>query len=114
VGLGYCVQRHIDIQEVHMLKYREVNPLNVHGLRRLEFCPPHFTPVRFDLRTQDKAITDWIWANCSGRFYFGDYYQVDPDGKKSMCKQVCFEIASEATYLALFLDQINRSGTDIW
>jgi hypothetical protein len=97
-----------------MLKYREVNLLNVHGLRRLEFCPPHFTPVRFDLRTQEKAITDWIWSHCAGRFYFGDYYQVDPNGKKSMCKQACFEIASEATYMALFLDQINQPTNDLW
>lgn len=97
-----------------MLKYREVNPLNVHGLRRIEYCPPHFTPVNFDLRTQEKAIVDWIWSNCAGRFYFGDFFQIDEAGKKVMCKQAAFEVPSEATYLALFLDQINQSNNTLW
>jgi hypothetical protein len=43
-----------------MLKYGEINPLNVFGLRRVEHCPPHFEQVHFNLHVNDKKITDWI------------------------------------------------------
>lgn len=97
-----------------MLGVNEINPLNVHGLRRLEHCPPHFLPVCFDLYTDEKNITDWVYTNLIGRFYFGDHVAVDNTGKKSMCKMLAFEIHSEASYFGLFLDTINKSNADIW
>jgi hypothetical protein len=92
----------------------EINPLNVHGLRRLEHCPPHFLQVCFDLHTDERNITDWVYTNLTGRFYFGDYVLVDSAGKKSMCKMLAFEIHSEASYLGLFLDTINKSSLELW
>jgi hypothetical protein len=91
-----------------MLKYGEANPLAVFGLRQLDYCPPHFTVVDFDARTTDKNITDWIWANLSGRFYFGDYYYKNEDSSVHYQKRVAFELASEASMFALMLDTINR------
>jgi hypothetical protein len=96
-----------------MLKYGEVNPLNVHGLRRTEHKPPHFTPFQFDLRVNEKDISDWIWANLTGRFYYGDHVEVRDTGSRSMCKVVAFEIASEASYFGLFIDKINQPN-DFW
>jgi hypothetical protein len=60
-----------------MLKYGEVNPLNVFGLRRLDHCPPHFTKIHFDLRTSFKDITDWVFENLEGRFYANDSFSED-------------------------------------
>lgn len=91
-----------------MIKYGEVNPLNVHGLRRLEHCPPHFAKVEFSIRVPEKTITDWIYENFDGRFWFGDQYFKTPGGSVSYNKCASFEIGGEASYFALILDQINQ------
>jgi hypothetical protein len=89
-----------------MLKHNEANPLTVFGLRELDHCPPHFTCVRFDLKTKEKDITDWIWTNLSGRFWVGDTYYQEED-RLNFQKCAAFEMASEASMFALILDQIN-------
>lgn len=93
---------------------RGINPLNVHGLRRVEHCPPHFFRVEFDLATDEKDITDWVYTNLDGRFYFGDYYNIDTTGRRTMCKVLAFENHSEATYFGLFMDQINTRSQQLW
>lgn len=90
-----------------MLKYGEVNPLNVFGLRRMEHCPPHFVRVDFDLKTESKYITDWIYENLAGRFYFNDAYTVDSAGRTQMCYRAAFESGGEASMFGLMLDTIN-------
>lgn len=92
-----------------MLKHNEVNPLSVFGLRRMEHCPPHFSPVRFDIRVNEKQITDWIWENLDGRFYVGDHYSESGNGNFISQKMVAFEEPGEASYFALVLDTINRT-----
>jgi hypothetical protein len=90
-----------------MIKHGDPNPLNVFGLRRLDHSPPHFTRVAFDLRVDPKNISDWVYENLEGRFWFGDHYQVDDNGRVGFCKAVSFEIAAEASYFGLVLNQIN-------
>jgi hypothetical protein len=99
-----------------MLKYGEINPLAVFGLRQLEHCPPHFTAVDFERRTaNDKVISDWVWTNLAGRFWYGDYYYKSADGNVQVCKRIAFEIPSEASMFALIIDSINvRSNDTIW
>jgi hypothetical protein len=96
-----------------MLKHKEVNPLAVFGLRELDWCPPHFVRVEFELKTTDKTIMDWIWSHLEGRFWFGEYYSKDSANLVSFCKCVGFEVAGEASMFALVLDQINKHD-DIW
>ena len=91
-----------------MLKHHDVNPLNVHQLRRMDHCPPHFTPVTFNLSTSEKAITDWVWENLQGRFFFGDRYSTKEDGTLDLGKTVAFEQPGEASYFALMLSSINQ------
>lgn len=90
-----------------MLKYGEVNPLAVFGLRKLDHCPPHFTRVEFDCRVSVKEISDWIHANLEGRFFLGDTYSPSEDSNTKMSKCAAFENPGEASYFALQLDQIN-------
>jgi hypothetical protein len=91
-----------------MLKYGEVNPLAVFGLRQLDHCSPHFTRVDFNLSTNEKVISDWIWANCIGRFWIGDRYYKREDNTVDFQKCAAFEIPGEASMFALILDQINK------
>jgi hypothetical protein len=94
-----------------MLKHNEVNALNVFGLRRVDHCPAHFTRFSFDINTSDKTITDWIYENLTGRFYYGDEYFVhESNGRVGMHKCAAFEQAGEASYFALQLDTINRNS----
>jgi hypothetical protein len=95
-----------------MLKYGEVNPLAVFGLRRLNHCPPHFTCVEFDSRVNEKELTDWVFVNLTGRFYLGDRYTERDDGSTTMLKCAAFEHPGEASYFALQLDQINSHNLD--
>lgn len=90
-----------------MLKQNEVNPLNVFGLRRMNHCPPHFEYLCFDLKTQEKNVTDWIYEHLSSRFFFGDVYIFDANkGGAVLCHKVAFEDSSELTYFAMFLDSV--------
>lgn len=93
-----------------MLKHGEVNPLNVFGLRQLNYCPPHFEVISFDLYVSPKVITDWIYENLEGRFYLGDHYQPDDADptKIKMLKAAGFERHEEASYFGLFLPSINK------
>lgn len=96
-----------------MLRTGEVNPLNVHGIRRVDYCPPHFTSVEFDLATDEKAISDWIFTHLTGRFFYGDHVSIDSQGRRSMSKKVAFEIGSEASYFGLFIDQVNTRANNL-
>lgn len=93
-----------------MLKYGEINPLNVFNLRQLSHCPPHFECVQFDLNTTEKVITNWIYENLSGRFYVGFIDVSQPPNHVTFRQTiVAFENASEASYFSMFLPQINNS-----
>lgn len=95
-----------------MLKYGEANPLAVFGLRELNHCPPHFTVVDFELKVNPKVISDWIWSNFSGRFWFGDHYYKSEDNTVHLTKRVGFESPGESSMFALMLDQINKHDFD--
>lgn len=88
-----------------MIKHFEANPLNIHGLRELSWCPPHFTKVRFDTLSPKKTFTDWLYENLDGRFYVGE-----EDIDKHRCTVVAFEIANEASYFSLMLSEIATSN----
>ena len=94
-----------------MRNSEDINPLNVFGLRRVEHCPPHFENLTFDLRTGEKSITDWVFENLHGRFYFGDRFFLNEKGQSVIYKCIAFEDASELSYFGLFLDQINLPET---
>lgn len=89
-----------------MIKHGEANPLNVFGLRRTSYCHPHFEKVYFELSTNEKDITDWIYENLASRFFFGQ--MASPDNSSSLTTVVAFESPSEAGYFSLMLNSINK------
>ncbi len=93
-----------------MLRDGEANPLTVHGLREVDHCPPHFVQVQFDSRTSRKQVTDWIWENFEGRFWFGDIYYVTEGGSIAITACAAFEIPGEASMFSLCLDQIQAQS----
>jgi len=101
-----------------MLKNGHPNPLNVHNLRQLDWCPPHFTRVTISSTTNDKLIADWLYENLSGRFYIGvidtankfNYSKdiVNPRPVYTRYTVVAFEISSEASYFSLFCSELMK------
>ena len=94
-----------------MLKYGEPNILTIKNLRRItSHCPPHFEKVHFSMRGIDKDITDWIWENLSGRFYFGTVDIPSESGKGySRSSMAAFEIASEASMFSFHISSVTPS-----
>ena len=85
------------------LKHKDAaNPLAVNNMRRMDFCPPHFETITFDLKANERTITDWIYENTEGRFYFGQ------DTRLNI--RVGFEVHPECSYFAMFLHTINTWG----
>lgn len=92
-----------------MLKHNQLNPLNVHGLRELSWCPPHFTCVQFEPYITKKQVTDWLYENLEGRFYVGDIDVARTPGGKPIDRNllVAFELPGEASYFSLLLPTLN-------
>jgi hypothetical protein len=84
------------------LRNKEANALAVFNMRKMDFCPAHFETLTFDLKCNERVLTDWIYENTEGRFYFGQ------DTRLNM--RVGFEVHSEASYFAMFLPTINTFG----
>jgi hypothetical protein len=93
-----------------------VNPLNVHNMRRMDWCPPHFEKIIFDpmnsdwlvfskAKSEKKLLSDWIYENLSGRFYIG-YHDTQENNKSTRKTVVAFEIANEASFFSLNLNNI--------
>lgn len=99
--------KHLKIQVICMLKNNEPNVLSIHGLREVKHCPPHFSPVIFNLQSTEKKITDWLYENLDGRFYSGQIDVLQDSGKTVRHHCVAFELPGEASYFALKIDTIN-------
>lgn len=94
--------------KITMDKRRKVNPLNVFGMRRVNFCPPHFESANVELTyNMIRAIEQWIDENIKGRFFLGQRVIVDPNvsdvGKKKIkyTTLVSFENSKDLSYFLL-------------
>lgn len=84
-----------------MRRNDEPNPLDVHNIRKLSHCPPHFEKVTFKLATKNqKDITDWIYENLSGRFFVG-HEDIEQSGSFERHLVIGFELSTEASYFSL-------------
>lgn len=73
-------------------------------MRKMDFCPPHFETVQFDLRVSENVILNWIYEHTEGRFYFGPSQRF-ANATGAWC--VGFEQHPESSYFALLLAQLN-------
>lgn len=91
-----------------MDKKRKVNPLNVFGMRRVKFCPPHFESANIELTYNiAKSLENWIDENTKGRYYIGQQVSNEPtsnDPTKKRIKYstvVSFENNKDLSYFLL-------------
>lgn len=90
-----------------MLSKGDINLLNLHNLRQISHCPPHFEKVKIQTTTtrQFKTISDWLYENLEGRFYIG-HEDNTANEFYNRTTIVAFELPTEASYFSLMLNQI--------
>jgi hypothetical protein len=79
-----------------MLKYGDVNPLAVHGIRELSWLTPQCEVVTGEFTGDLKKISNWVYENTVGRFYLATCVK----NSKNMVV-IGFENPSEASYFVL-------------
>ena len=84
------------------MKRGKVNPLEVFGVRRVNFCPSYFEDVTINTRYNlSDAMVSWIDENLSGRYYIGKAVNLDEQNKISQVTRIGFEKESELSYFML-------------
>lgn len=85
-----------------MQKLKDPNPLDLYGMRRVEFCPPHFESVNLSRSyNMEQAICEWIEAKLVGRYFFGPNIVLDEDNSIVKTYTVGFENPKEMSYFTL-------------
>lgn len=84
------------------MKLKDPNPLDVFEMRRVKFCPPHFTTTNIKKRYNiETAIAEWIDSNLSGRYYIGQNIELDADNNLSQVYTLGFESPKECSFFML-------------
>lgn len=78
-----------------------LEPLDVLGARRLEFLPPHMSPVSVNLTNwYNEDIPQWIERNLKGRYFFGTLTRLK-DNSIISYHAVAFEDPAESSIFFL-------------
>lgn len=82
---------------------KDPNPLDVLDLRRVTFCPPHFSTTEMPRRyNMEGAICDWIEQNLKGRYFLGQNVTLNKNNNNiETITTVGFENAKEMSYFML-------------
>jgi len=77
-----------------------VNPLNVLGLRRLNYIPPHFESLTINNSSIDE-IDSWIYTNLDSRYCIKKGQKVDDQNKIIEIIELGIEDSKEVTMFLL-------------
>lgn len=85
------------------LKNGKPNPLNYFNMRRVDFCPPHFKYTSFKEYnpTFHSQINYWIKNNLNGRYYIGQYLNLDHNNSFVFCTKIGFELEKELSFFTI-------------
>ena len=78
-----------------------VNPLNVLGLRRLNFIPPHFAKMSSRNISEFDKIDRWIYSKLDSRFCVKKSYILDDSNKLVEVLEIGVEDPKELSMLTL-------------
>lgn len=89
-----------------MDKKIKINPLNVFGMRRTRFCPPHFESANVEMTyNMTRALESWIDENTSGRYFIGSKVEPNMRGNSGSrikySTSVAFENSKDLSYFLL-------------
>jgi hypothetical protein len=85
-----------------VVKKNKINPLNVLEVRRVEFCPPYFETVVINPNYNlSKAVEEWIYENCSSRFYVGNTVELSETASFKQKIKIGFENPAELSFFMI-------------
>jgi hypothetical protein len=84
-----------------------VNPLNVLGVRRLNFIPKHFAKIHVNNGVSIQKIEHWIYTNLNSRYGICKSYKVI-DEKITEVSLIGMEDPQEITMLILACPYFNN------
>lgn len=85
-----------------MAKTKQINPLGILGMRRVDFCPPHFSTTNLPkIYNIEKAISEWIDDNLNGRYFIGSNIVLDEKDSMKIVYTVGFEENKELSFFML-------------
>jgi len=85
-----------------MVNIKDTNPFDVLNLRRVDFCPPHFSTTNIPKTyNMEYAIVEWIRDHLSGRFYLGENVSLDDTNNMKIVYTIGFENSKELSYFML-------------
>jgi len=83
-----------------------VNPLNVLGLRKLNYMPKHFTKMGI-LNYYDE-ISLWVYTNLNSRYAIKRTLKISEDNKVIEAYEIGFEDPAELTMFSLACPYLTR------
>ena len=90
------------------IKNNKINPLNVLGLRKVNFPAHHFayTSLPRYNQTYVSKIDRWIQSNLNGRYYIGQYIGLASDNTIIYTTRVGFENEKELSFFTLACSEL--------
>jgi len=91
------------------LKNGKVNPLNVLGLRRVDFPAHHFvyTEIPKFSPAYLAKLNNWIQKNLNGRYFIGQYLGLSSDNTIIYTTKIGFENEKELSFFTLACSDLN-------
>jgi hypothetical protein len=91
------------------IKNGKINPLNVLGIRRVEFPAHHFsyTAIPKYNHAHISKLNYWIYQNLNGRYYIGQYIGLASDGSIIYTTRIGFESEKELSFFTLACPDLN-------
>jgi hypothetical protein len=83
-----------------------INPLNVLGLRRLNYVPEHF--ARMNIKNNLDEINSWVYSNLNGRYAINRALKAGDDNKMIETQEIGFEDPAELTMFSLACPYLHK------
>lgn len=87
----------------------DINPLNIFGVRKVHYNPPHFAKVKIsDFELHDKKIEQWIEKKLQSRYFISKLPTIIDNSLRSQT-YIGFEDHSELSYFLLSCPYLRRN-----
>jgi hypothetical protein len=91
-----------------------INPLSALNLRKVGFCPEHFTKITVSKNVSIKLLERWIEYNLNSRYAVQEKFIVDSNNKITLMYEIGLEDPKEITMLSLGCSYIHKNKEDIF
>ena len=79
----------------------KVNPYNIFGTRRVEFCPIYWTKLNIKKTSKINDVNQWIYTHTKGRYYLEDGLVLNKENKIEIITEIGFENKRDSTYFLM-------------